>query len=231
MKSGKLSINSDLLKIIALLLMTLDHIAKIFPEVPFADVFNILGRFSFSLFAFILMYHLYSLQIYKKYLLRLGIWSAVTYLVMLPFYYYDANMSGVPFNILFLFFASVLALALEDFGKKKIKNKFFKRLFILSAYCFCLLLVCRISIFAFIYVVLIYHFFKKPTIFCVVMTLLFGFITNLGGFMGCVAMVATLIAMSIDYNAKQKRIIRGWYLFYLYYPLHLVLLLLLKMYI
>lgn len=231
MKLKKFSINSDLLKIIALLLMTLDHAAKIFPEIPFGNIFNILGRFSFSIFAFILMYHLYSLQIYKKYLLRLGVWSIVTCLALLMLHYYGADMKDVPFNILFLFFVCVLALALEDFGKKKIKNISLRRLFVLASYCFCLALVCRISIFAFIYVVLIYYFFKKPTFFCVLMLLLFAFVTNLGGFYGGVAVIATLFMMNINYKAKHKRLIRGWYLFYLYYPLHLVLLLLIKMYV
>ena len=230
MKLSKFSINIDLLKIIALLLMTLDHTAKIFPNIKFAEFFYFLGRFSLPLFAFILMYHLQSKQIYKKYLLRLGVWGGITYLALLPFYYCGVDMKLVPFNILFMFFACVLALALDDVGNKKIKNIFLRKMFILLSYVFCLALVCRLSIFAFIYIVLIFYYFRKPTFLNVVITALFGFIANLGGVLGVVAVVATLLAMNIDYKAEHKRLIKKWYLFYLYYPLHLVLLLLIKMY-
>lgn len=230
MKLSKFSINIDLLKIIALLLMTLDHTAKIFPNIKFAEFFYFLGRFSLPLFAFILMYHLQSKQIYKKYLLRLGIWSGVTYLALLPFYYSGVDVKIVPFNILFMFFVCVLVLALNDFGNKKIKNIFFKKMFILLSYVFCLMLVCRLSIFAFIYIVLIFYYFKRATLLGIIMMMLFGFIANLGGFLGAVVVVATLLAMNIDYKAEHKRLIKRWYLFYLYYPLHLVLLLLIKIY-
>ena len=156
-------------------------------------------------------------------------WGGITYLALLPFYYSGIDMSDVPFNVLFMFFACVLALTLDDFGNKKIKNIFLRKMFILLSYVFCLALVCRLSIFAFIYIVLIFYYFRKPTFLNVVITALFGFIANLGGVLGVVAVVATLLAMNIDYKAEHKRLIKRWYLFYLYYPLHLVLLLLIKM--
>ena len=66
MKLNKFSINIDWLKIIALILMTIDHIAKIFPSVYFSDFLQCLGAVGFPIFCFILMYHLQRKQIYLK---------------------------------------------------------------------------------------------------------------------------------------------------------------------
>ena len=105
---NKFVVNIDWLKIVALILMTMDHIAKIFPTVFCDNIIQIIGRTSFPIFAFILMYHLQKKQIYKKYLVRLGTFSFLTFIMMMSLQKFGVDIIGVPFNILYMFFVCVL---------------------------------------------------------------------------------------------------------------------------
>lgn len=231
MKFNKISINSDWLKIIALILMTLDHFAKIFSSIPCNDVLQFFGRMSFPIFSFILMYHLYKNQIYKKYLIRLGVFSAVTFVILKLLQMMGADISNVPFNILYMFFVCVLALAIKKVIECKINNNVWRNIAICVNYVLCGALVYKLSLFAFVYIILIYYFFEKPVKVNVIVLLAFAFLVNLGGFYGFVAMIVTALLMCVDYDKVYKRLIKKWYVFYLYYPLHLAILLLAAMYI
>ena len=231
MNLNKFSVNIDWLKITALILMTVDHVAKIFPSICLGDVLQSIGRISFPIFCFILMYHLQRQQIYKKYLIRLGVFAFLTFLTLALLKIIGANVTIVPFNILYMFFVCVLALGLKKFTENKIQNIFWKNLVICLVYIFCGALVYRLSLLAFVYIILIYYFFEKPIKVNVVMLLVFAFFVNLGGINGLVALIATALLMNVDYDKKHQRIIKKWYIFYWYYPLHLAGLLLLAMYI
>ena len=60
---NKFAVNIDWLKITALILMTADHIAKIFPVIPCESIIQAIGRISFPIFGFLLMYHLCTVNI------------------------------------------------------------------------------------------------------------------------------------------------------------------------
>ena len=231
MKLKKIFINSDVLKILALVFMTLDHVAKIFPDLPGNYCFELLGRVSFPIFSFILMFHLQKLQIYKKYLWRLGFFGGLTFVIMAIFRNLNVDTSQLPFNILLMFFVCVSAQFLKKIIEINVKNKAWKIILIIASYFICALVVCKYSLFAFFYVVLIYYFFKKPTLLKGLLLVLLSYLLNLGGAFGIASVVSTLIMMNINYGAKQKRLIKKWYVFYLYYPLHLSLLILLKMFV
>ena len=47
---NKFTVNIDWLKIVALILMTMDHIAKIFPTVFCDNIIQIIGRTGFPIF-------------------------------------------------------------------------------------------------------------------------------------------------------------------------------------
>ncbi len=139
------------------------------------------------MFSFILMYHLYKYQIYKKYLIRLGIFAALTFLIMQLLQVAGVNTAGVPFNILYMFFVCVLALMLKKIVEDKIKNSLKKNLAVCLVYIFCGALVCRLSLFAFAYIILIYCFFEKPSKITFIMLLVFAYLVYLGGIEGIVA--------------------------------------------
>ena len=226
MRFNKICVNTDYLKITALVLMTADHVAKIFPNMFCANILQILGSMSFPIFSFILMFHLQRKQIYKKYLLRLGSFAFLTFLTMKLLRLSGVDISGVPFNILFMFFVCVLALALKKTVEEKIKNRFVKNVAICSVYILCAALVSRLSLFAFVYVILIYFFFEKKSVINIIALSVFAYLTNLGGIGGLVAVAVSGLLINVNYDKKYQRIIKKWYIFYLYYPLHLAVLLL-----
>ena len=101
MKIPRFSINQDVLKIIALITMLIDHIAKYLPFFEGSDIGPYIGRISFPIFAFLLMEHLYKKQIFKKYIIRLSCFAVLTFFLLLPFQGRLEQNIVLPFNILF----------------------------------------------------------------------------------------------------------------------------------
>ena len=227
---NKFTVNIDWLKIIALVLMTADHIVKIFSDVPCESFIQAIGRISFPIFGFILMYHLQKNQIYKKYLLRLGIFSFLTFLAMMFLQKIGFDVSAIPLNVLYMFFVCVLVLVLKKNVESKIKNTFVKSLAVCAIYILGLGLVYKLSVLVFVYMILIYHFFEKSNKANIIALLIMAYLINLGGLYGFISMIVTALLMMIDYGVKNKRLIRKWYVFYAYYPLHLIVLIMLRMY-
>ena len=115
----KISVNQDILKIVALLTMTIDHIAKYFPLGVFSDIGRAIGRVSFPIFAFLLVEHLHQRQIFKKYIFRLGSFGLITFLLLWPYQGLLKENTALPFNILFSFLIAVLALGIFAWLKKE----------------------------------------------------------------------------------------------------------------
>ena len=105
-KSHRFNILSNFhLKLLAMFFMTLDHIGLLLannadyfgfvtnsPVLIMCDVFRILGRLSFPLFAFLLVEGLRHTHSIKKYFLRLGIMASlitIAYIIMI----YGLNMN------------------------------------------------------------------------------------------------------------------------------------------
>ena len=76
----KTNLDTDFLKLIAILSMVIDHVGSaFFPQYP---VFRWIGRLAFPIFAYCLTVGLLYTHDIKKYLIRLGIFA----LVSQPFY-------------------------------------------------------------------------------------------------------------------------------------------------
>ena len=106
----KTDLDTDLLKLIAIVSMLIDHIGgAFFPEV---GVFRWIGRLAFPLFCYCLTVGLLYTRSVKKYLLRLGIFA----LVSQPFYIlafhpasqFRENLTN--WNIFFTLYLSLLAM-------------------------------------------------------------------------------------------------------------------------
>ena len=107
----KTNLDTDLLKLIAIVAMLIDHIGgAFFPEV---GIFRWIGRLAFPIFCYCLTVGLLYTRDVKKYLLRLGVFA----LVSQPFYIlafhpvgeFAANLTN--WNIFFTLFLSLLAMA------------------------------------------------------------------------------------------------------------------------
>lgn len=107
----KTNLNTDLLKLVAIVSMLIDHIGgAFFPEV---GAFRWVGRLAFPIFCYCLTVGLLYTRDVKKYLLRLGIFA----LVSQPFYilaFHPADQFAenlTNWNIFFTLFLSLLAMA------------------------------------------------------------------------------------------------------------------------
>lgn len=111
--------NSFQIKILACILMVMDHIgAIIFTEV---EILRIIGRLSFPIFAFILTEGYLHTKNIKKYLIRLLIFAII------PQIPYSIAFGFGILNIFFTLFAGMIALLIDD----KVENKILKYILII----------------------------------------------------------------------------------------------------
>lgn len=106
-------LNSATLKIFAIFAMTLDHIGYIYniPE------FRVIGRLSFPILFFLLLEGYKYTRNVKRYIKRLIIFGVVS---ALPFYL----VFGTPFNVMFTFALTIIFLEqLKKIDEKKCDNK------------------------------------------------------------------------------------------------------------
>lgn len=105
----KTSLNTDLLKLIAIASMLVDHIGSAF--FPEAAWMRCIGRIAFPIFCYCLTVGLLYTKNFKSYLLRLGLFA----LVSQPFYVLAFNQDRfwqeiTSMNIFFTLFVSLLAM-------------------------------------------------------------------------------------------------------------------------
>lgn len=109
-------LNGNVLKILAVVFMILDH-----TRVAVVDGnmwMNYIGRLSFPIFAFLISEGFIHTSNFKKYLLRLTVFAVIS---EIPFNVFCSSKTFFPQyqNVLFTFVLSVLALVLIDFAKKE----------------------------------------------------------------------------------------------------------------
>ena len=215
----KIKINPDILKIFALITMTIDHICMIFFPDPANNANRIIGRTAFPIFSFLLMYHLYKKKIFKKYTSRLLIFGLLTSLLLLPFY------SG-ELNILWTFLFPVLTLWIIENARKDVP--WYLVVFIASfALCIFGILspLANYGFLGYLYLLAFWLYFEKPHAISVILLLILALFVNkpmiLGGI---VTVLTTSFMLCIDMDKKYPRLIKNKWFFYCYYPLHLLLL-------
>lgn len=95
------------LKIIAVVTMLVDHVGFLF--FPEEEIFRIIGRISFPLFAFLIAEGFIKTKDVKEYLKRLSIFAVIS---QVPFFFFErvAGLSGIHLNILFTLALGVLTL-------------------------------------------------------------------------------------------------------------------------
>lgn len=208
------------LKLIAIITMTIDHIgAIIYNDI---DIFRIIGRISFPLFAFLLVEGFKNSSNRLKYFLRLIIFAFITQ----PIYDYAFNSNTL--NILFTFSLGFLLMMIIEFSKKIIdkynkglESYLYKTVFYSLFYILFSILAIFLNVdYTVLGITTIFIFYLSPNI-------LLSFILY---FLSVVLLKTNDIQMySIIsffflylYNGKRGRNLK--YFFYLYYPLHLLLL-------
>lgn len=208
------------LKIIAIITMTIDHIGAIM--YPNIDIFRIIGRVSFPIFAFLLVEGFKHTSNRLKYFLRLLFFAIVTQ----PIYDYAFNNQDL--NILFTFSLSFLFLSSLEFIKKIInkysngiedylyKTVFYSLIYILFAL-FSLILNVDYQALG---VSLVFIFYLSSNIYLSFLLYLLAVIflaTNAIQFYSLLSFIFVYL-----YNGKKGKNIK--YFFYLYYPFHILIL-------
>lgn len=218
------TLNRNHLKIIALVTMLIDHIGYVFfPEIIW---FRVIGRIAFPIFAFFVAQgytYTHNKQKYIISLLTFGLLSQIPYVLL---------FQNVSLNILFTFLASIGIIYLIEQLKKDNKNillYFIFALFNLILIFATALHLIDYGIFG-VYLVVMFYFVKDPYLQQVWFVLL-----NIGLVLPSVlyaplapfsyVQLASVLALPLLFvynNKKGKTNLK--YLFYIFYPVHLLIL-------
>ena len=106
----KTNLDTNLLKVVAIISMLIDHIGSaFFDDIP---VFRYAGRLAFPIFAYCLTVGLLYTSNIKKYLIRLGIFALISQpFYIMAFHPSDWREEWMNMNIYFTLFVSLLAMA------------------------------------------------------------------------------------------------------------------------
>ncbi len=225
--------NRNVLKIIALISMIIDHIGLVF--FPEYIVFRLIGRLSFPIFAFFIAEGWYYTHSKKKYTLLMFVFMLVSWLpycLALDLPFYTVNVMGV-------FLLSILGMFLID--RIRLNNS--KKLIYIASFCM-LIFVCfileglEIITMGVLGVVLpiVFYAFKERLVarfvsaFLVLLVMAITIIATepisfeaFRQFFGLLALIPILC-----YNNNVGRL-KLKYLFYITYPLHLIIIMLIKL--
>lgn len=213
---------SFILKIIALITMSFDHIGYIiFKRYSFM---NIIGKISFPIFAFQITEGYKHTKSIKKYILRLFIFALIS---QFPFMLFLSTFTTQYYtlNIFFTLLLGLLAIIIFD----KSNNKVLKWSFLILIMIIAQLLHCDYGCYG-IAIIFIFYFFKEnkilTNIFFIFITfikyiysyIMYGNIIYIYLFLGT---CLSLIFINL-YNGEKGKNIK--YLLYIYYPIHLIIL-------
>lgn len=199
------NLDTNLLKLIAIISMTIDHIGYIFfPENP---IFRWIGRLAFPIFCYCLTVGLIYTRDMKKYLLRLLIFAIISQ----PLYAlaFNFNILSEP-NIFFTLFISLLSVY------NLINKKYW--IFILG-FITLLFLPFDYNTTGIFFMLIFYYFKNKPqtcklfyVIYCILISLFSPF------------MIFALLAFPLFFIITSSKLKISKWFFYVFYPLHLLIL-------
>lgn len=221
--------SSFVLKLIAIITMLIDHIAAsgLVPTDSFINfIMRCIGRISFPIFIFLMVEGFHHTRDVKKYMIRLG---AFALLSEIPFdlAFYGKVLDGSHQNIFFTLFLGLSLITLMSMVEKKFK----KRIIIsnlldgLLTIVFCVIAAVLRTDYGYGGILLIVAFYlfrgSKLMLFLSVLIIsytVFGYINVLE--------VLAIIPIAF-YNGQKGKNIK--YLFYIFYPAHLLILYLINL--
>ena len=235
--------NSFILKIIGIICMTCDHASDAF--IGHLNILNLIGRIAFPLFAFQAVIGYRKTKNVEKYLIRLLIFamiSQIPYLIFLNTIQIEATNINVIFSILF----GVLSLYIfdYDFKNKKINKTcmvFLKFLIIIMIAILSELLHMEYGAYMIALMMTIHLFYRNEKIkfkyqsilfiisYILISILLYVDYFNKFAIQDIIRLILfTNIPLLLICFYNDKKGIGVKYLFYIYYPLHLLILSLIK---
>ncbi|MFV0528800.1 MAG: TraX family protein [Lachnospiraceae bacterium] len=226
------NLDTNLLKIIAIISMVIDHVHKAF--FPENQIMAVLGRISFPLIAYcVVVGCLYTRNI-KRYMLRLGIFAVITQSLFLGAYVITrltAQSSGMDadflnLNILFTLLLGVIAIyALSDLRKRW----FLLPLLVLFEW----LVGVDYGLYGIGLIVLFYLMRERPRWLSACTIALWMLAWGLGDYfyigpLGLDLQAFALLSLPLIYIHTNLRPRLNKYFFYIFYPAHFMILALLR---
>lgn len=226
----KTNLDTDFIKLVAIIAMTADHIGSaFFPQYP---VFRWIGRIAFPLFSYCLTVGMLYTHDIKKYLLRLTAFAFISQ----PFWILAFNQEDFVGNILNLniFFTLAVSLATGYCFKEK------KWLFFAGGVLLLNLVNFDYAMTGLILILIFYLCRNKPLLGAAIYTL--TYLPALNGYMeDPLALIiadhaigfeifALLALPFIYFNTDTKIKIPKWF-FYCYYPAHLAVIYIIKLFV
>lgn len=230
--------NATTLKIIAVIAMIIDHIAWAFVSLdsPLAQLMHGIGRLTFPIMAFFISEGFFHTKDFSKYLKRIGLFALISHLPYQYFQYgHSARLSEgigalLSSSIMFTFFISLIVLWIVHTWNKP---KYIKIISVI-----CMLILSMFSDYSFFgpLLVLIFSYRRDNIIIQItnasIFIMAFVIITFSLPINENIFMFATFMPLLIllQYNGKQgntkNKLIK--YSFYLIYPIHLLILAIIK---
>lgn len=198
--------NNEMLKLLAILFMVIDHIgAIIYPD---TELFRVIGRLAFPIFAYQLAQGYAHTSNYNKYMFRLWIFAIIS---QIP---YTLAFDTLRLNVMFTF---VIALFLID----KVAKKEYYWLFSVLA------LVYFVEIDYSLYGILLpvaFYIFKDKKMWAFILTSIMTviYMLYLQQFIVVYALIGIAIALYLPRNEVKVKMNK--YFFYWFYPIHISIL-------
>ena len=236
-------LNRNHLKLIAIITMLIDHVGILLSPIlppPVYYAFRAIGRIAFPIFAFFIAEGFYYTHNKTKYFSRLAIFAIIS---ELPYFLFlGGNQNLIYVNVLFTFLIAMLLMALYDklYRENNYANKinFFILLFLVLIIIFILPMVniaLDYGMFG-VMLTLMFYIFKNKRGYAIIsfVTLLLIKFTfdilsaNIITFNSFILLFEVLtIPLILLYNGKKGKLNTKW-LFYWFYPLHLLMLYIIK---
>ena len=212
----KIAIQSDYIKLWALIAMTADHIDRVIAHTDWIS--QTIGRMAFPIFAYLVIFNFYTYRPFKKYVIRLGFFGCLTTLLLN--YFKPGDM-----NILFTFLWAILYLGISEFICQKTKSPLWQGYWMsfLFAVMLPLILMAEYSLYGFLFMTALYVYFKTPSQLNYWAVLITAVAMNFYSVWAVIfSLLTTILLVSGIKIVKGSRLIK-WWGFYFYYPLHQLL--------
>ena len=221
------------LKIIALISMLCDHIGLAFLN---SNLFlKIIGRISFPIFAFQISEGYKYTKNINKYFLRLLCFAIISQIPFM-FFFSSINQPIFKLNIFFTLILGLLSITFYETIKNKYSNKILSIIPVLFFVTLSQILNCDYGWFG-VTIIFLFHIFKEnklmmniSILIVIIMKYLINYIQvpHIYQLYLMIGTASSLLFINLYNNKKGKNI---KYLLYIFYPLHLIILALIKMHL
>lgn len=238
-------LNRDVIKYIAMLTMLLNHISHVCLESGtfLAELFEDVGYFTAPVMCWFLVEGYQYTRSKKKYAMRLFLFAVLSEIPFCMAFSYGDGFHFVALNMLFTLFFCFLILTAQE----KIKNRFLS--IVVQILLVLVTIICDWPIMAAIYTIMFSHTYqskKKAAVSFGAAALIFAFfqyqnslflysaqaaaLHALCGSLGVAAAGVTVLCFYNGKRAEHGRTFSKWF-FYLFYPVHLLILGLLRLFV